>query len=340
MGALISIWLQFAACVALIGVAGPELSRSGDVIAEKTGFSRSWIGIVLLASATSLPELVVGASAVTVAGTPDVAIGDAFGSCVFNLVILVVLDFFQRGESVYRRARQGHVLSGGFGVILIGYAGMSLLLQDHGLGIGIAIGHVGIYTPVILLLYLLAMRTVFRYEREHRAEFAEDVVEHYHEITLRRAVLRYAAAAAVIVSAGAWLPFVATALAEVMGWQASFVGTIFVAAVTSLPELVVTLSAFRLGALDMAIANLFGSNLFDMAIIAVDDILFVKGPILSYVSPVHAVSAMSAVIMTGIAIIGLLYRPQVRLFKAVGWISLSLFVVYLLNSYALYISGQ
>ena len=226
MGALVSIWLQFAACVALIGVAGPELSRSSDVIAEKTGLSRGWIGIVLLASATSLPELVVGISAVTVAGTPDVAIGDAFGSCVFNLVILVVLDFFQRGESVYRRARQGHVLSGGFGVVLIGYAGISLLLQDRGLGLGIAIGHVGIYTPVILLLYLLAMRTVFRYERAHRGDFAEEIVEHYREITLRRAVLRYAAAAAV----------------------------------TFLPELVVTLSAFRLGALDMAISNLFGSN--------------------------------------------------------------------------------
>ena len=308
------------------------------MIAEKTGLSGSWIGLVLLASVTSLPELVIGASSVTIVDAPDIAVGDALGSCVFNLVILVVLDFLQRGESVYRRARIGHVLSAGFGTVLIGFVGMSLLL--HGRGLGIAVGHVGIYTPVILILYALAMRTLFRYERTHREEFAEESAERYPKMTLRTALLRYAAGGVVIVGAGTWLPFVAGDLAEAMGWRTSFVGTLFVAAVTSLPELVVTVSALRIGALDMAIANLLGSNLFDMAVIAIDDILFVNGPILARVSPIHAVSAMSAVVMTGIAVVGLLYRPQVRVFRAVGWVSLGLFIMYLLNSYVLYIHGE
>jgi cation:H+ antiporter len=307
------------------------------VIAEKTGLSGSWIGVVLLASVTSLPELVTGASAVTIADAPDIAIGDVLGSCVFNLLILVVLDFIQRGESVYRRARLGHVLSAGFGVVLIGFTGMNLLL--YGRGPGLAVGHVGAYTPVILLLYALAMRTVFTYERTHREEFAEEMAERYPTMTLRGALLRYAVGAVVIVAAGAWLPFVAADLADIMGWRTTFVGTLFVAAATSLPELVVTIAAFRIGALDMAVANLLGSNLFDIAIVAVDDILFVKGPILARVSPIHAVSAMSAVVMTGIAIVGLFYRPRVRVFRAVGWVSIGLFVMYLLNSYLLYIHG-
>jgi cation:H+ antiporter len=335
---LASIWLEFAACVALIGLAGPELCRSGDVIAEKTGMSGSWIGLVLLASVTSLPELVIGASAVTIADTPDIAIGDAFGSCVFNLTMLVVLDFLQRGESVYRRARLGHVVSAGFGVVLIGYAGMSLLL--HGRGLGLAIGHIGSYTLVILFLYALAMRAVFTYEREHREEFAEELAERYPTMTLRRAVLRYALGAVVIVGAGIWLPFIAERIAEIMGWQTTFVGTLFVAGATSLPELVVTVFAVRIGALDMAIANLLGSNLFDMAIVAIDDLLYVKGPILSEVSPIHGVSAMSAVVMTGIVIVGLLYRPRRRVIRTVGWVSLGLFVMYLLNSYMLYLHGE
>lgn len=337
MNALVFIWLQFAICVILIGLAGPELCRSGDVIAEKTGLSGSWIGLMLLASVTSLPELVIGASAVTIANQPDIAVGDAFGSCVFNLVILVVLDFLQRGESVYRRARQGHVLSAGFGVVLIGFTGMNVLLFHHGLTL--AIGHVGGYTPVILVIYVLAMRTVFTYERTHREEFAEEMAERYPKMTLRGALFRYAVGAIVVVVAGSWLPFVGGKIADSMGWQTSFVGTLFVAAVTSLPELVVTVSAFRIGAIDMAIANLLGSNLFDMAIIAFDDVLYVKGPILARVSPIHAVSAMSAVTMTGIAIIGMFYRPQVRVFRTVGWVSLGLFVMYLLNSYVLYILG-
>ena len=179
------------------------------------------------------------------------------------------------------------------------------------------------------------MRTIFTYERAHREEFAEEMAERYPQMSLRGALLRYALGASVIVAAGTWLPFVAGDLAEVMGWRTSFVGTLFVAGATSLPELVVTVSALRIGALDMAIANLLGSNLFDMAIIAIDDVLFMDGPILSHVSPIHAVSAMSAVVMTGIAITGLLYRPRARVLRAVGWASLGLFVMYLLNSYVL-----
>jgi cation:H+ antiporter len=87
----------------------------------------------------------------------------------------------------------------------------------------------------------------------------------------------------------------------------------------------------------MATGNLQGSNLFDMLELAVDDILYLKGPILAHVSTGHGVSAMSAVVMTGIAIIGFFYRPKKRVFRVVGWVSLGLFVMYLLNSYVLYL---
>lgn len=125
-----------------------------------------------------------------------------------------------------------------------------------------------------------------------------------------------------------------------MGWNRTFVGTLFIAFATSLPELAVTLSALRIGALDMAIGNLFGSNLFNMVIIAIDDVFFFKGPILSQTSQYHGISALSAIMMTGVAIVGLLYRPATKVLKTVGWVSLFLFSVYLLNSYVLYLHGE
>ena len=335
---LLTIWLEFAACVVLIGFAGSELCRSGDVIAAKTGLSRTWIGLVLIAAVTSLPELVTGVSSVTVADAPEFAVGDVFGSCVFNLAILVVVDFLYRTEPVYRRARQGHVLSAGFGIVLIGFAGMSLLLRGQGATFSIA--HIGIYTPVMIVLYVLAMRSVFAYEQEHREEYAAEVADRYPNLTLRAAIIRYAAAGLVVVGAGTWLPFVGADLADAMDWRHGFVGTLFVAGVTSLPELVVTVTALRIGALDMAIANLLGSNLFDMIVLAIDDILYVKGPLLYRVSTIHAVSALSAVVMSGIAIIGLFYRPKTRLFRSVGWVSLGLFAMYLFNSYVLFLFGE
>lgn len=334
---ILLIWLAFLVCLALVGTAGPVLSRSGDVIAAKTGLSGGWIGLILVAAITSLPELATGISAVTIANAPDTAVGDVFGSCVFNLTILIVLDFVQRGESVYRRVRQGHILSAGFGVVLIGFAGMSLML--HGQGIGFSFAGIGSYTPIIFILYALGARAVFNYERDHREQAAEDTEELYPRITLQSAARSYAAASVVVVLVGIALPFVAVRLASLMGWQQTFVGTLFVAAVTSLPELVVSVVAVRIGAVDMAMANILGSNMFNMLVLGIDDLFYRKGPILSNVSPVHAVSALSCLVMSGLLIAGLLYRPQQRIFRTVGWISFGLFTMYLLNSYALYLHG-
>jgi len=338
MNDLTVVWLQFGVCAGLIAVAGAKLSRYADVIADKTGVSGNWIGLILLATVTSLPELATGISAVTIADAPNIAVGDVLGSCVFNLAILVVLDFLHRGESVYRRANQGHILSAAFGVVLIGFTGLNLLLGDK--AAALAIGHVSASTPVIVVLYGIAMRAVFIYERNQTRKFVETITDRYPQLTLRRAAIRYAAAAIVIIAVGTWLPFIGVQLASVMGWHKTFVGTLFVAIATSLPELAVTVAALRIGALDMAIGNLLGSNLFNIVILALDDLFFQKGPLLARVSSLHAMSALSAVVMTGIVIVGLLYRPRTRVFGAVGWVSLGLLTVYLLNSFVLYIYGE
>jgi cation:H+ antiporter len=332
------VWLQFLLCVLAIGIAGVKLSRYGDAIADKTGLGGTWIGVVMLASVTSLPELVTGISSVTVAGVPNIAVGDVLGSCVFNLVLIVVLDFLSRDESVYGRASQGHILAAGFGIMLVGLAGFNLLLADKG---GTAsLWHMGLYTPAILILYAISMRSVFLYETEQVGRFIEAEADAYPRLTLRTAVARYVAAAAVVLIAGALLPFVAKGIAVEMGWHQSFVGTLFVAFVTSLPELVVTVAALQLGAVDMAIGNLFGSNLFNIAILAIDDIFFLPGPLFDSVSGIHAISAFSAIMMTGVAIVGLLYRPRSRVLKTVGWASIFLFTVYLVNTYILYLYGE
>jgi cation:H+ antiporter len=337
VGAGAIVWLKFALCAVAIGVAGRALSRYADVIAEKTRWSATWAGLILLATVTSLPELVTGLSAVTVAGVPDIAVGDALGSCVFNLAILVVIDSLHRKESIYRLASQGHVLSAAFGVALIGVVGLNVLIGERARDL--ALGHVGVYVPVIAVVYVLAMRMVFVYERAQMQRFVGEVAERYPRLTLRQAIARYAAAATIIAVAGAWLPFVGAELAETMGWRESFVGTLFVAGATSLPELAVTVSALRLGALDMAIGNLLGSNLFDVLVVAIDDLAFARGPLLAHVSPIHAASAVSAMVMSGVAIIGLLYRPGGRVLRTVGWASLALLALYILNSYLLFVHG-
>jgi cation:H+ antiporter len=108
----------------------------------------------------------------------------------------------------------------------------------------------------------------------------------------------------------------------------TFVGTIFVALSTSLPEVVVSIAAVRMDATDLVFGNLLGSNLFNLAILALDDVLYVKGPILANASPAHLVTANAAMAMTAIAVIGLTYRvSKKRLLFA--WDSWALLAVYL-----------
>jgi cation:H+ antiporter len=157
---------------------------------------------------------------------------------------------------------------------------------------------------------------------------------------LRTALIRYSAAAAVVVVAGSWLPFIGRDLADVMGWRESFVGTLLIAGATSVPELVVSISALRLGAVDMAIGNLLGSNLFDILILGLDDIFYRKGPLLAAVSPAHAITAFAAAIMSGIFIVALLFKPETRIRGTIGWVSIALLLVYLFAAYAIYLHGH
>jgi cation:H+ antiporter len=328
------IWLQLLLCLAIIGYAGYFLSRYGDIIADKTGMSASWVGLLLLSTATSLPELVTGLSSVTAANTPDIALGDILGSTVFNLAILVMLDALYRKETLYSRAAQGHILSASLGTLLIAFAGFSLLLEHAGLSP--ALGHVGAYTPLIVLVYLVAMRAVYSYERRTLSEYAEESAERYPEVSLRSAIKGYSQAALAVVLAGSWLPFVAKDLSELMGWGQSFVGTLLVAAVTSAPEAAVTVSALRIGALDMAIASLLGSNLFDIVILAIDDLFYGKGPLLAHVDASHVLTVFTAVMMSALVTVGLIFRPQGRAVLGLTWVSLGLFMLYVLNSWLLF----
>lgn len=153
-------------------------------------------------------------------------------------------------------------------------------------------------------------------------------------------IFRYIAAAIIVIAEGVWLPMAAKQIALLMHWHESFVGTLLVAFVTTVPEMVVAITAVRIQALDLAIGSIFGSNLFNIAILAIEDICYKSGPILSQVEPIHSISELTALIMTGLAIIGLFYRSEQRILNMVSWISWFLLVLYLPNSYFLFTFGS
>ncbi|MBI5408044.1 MAG: sodium:calcium antiporter [Nitrospirae bacterium] len=327
------LWIEFIICTTAIVLAGTRLSKYGDIIAEKTGLGKTWIGVVLMASVTSLPELVTGISSVTYAGVPDIAAGDVLGSCVFNMLILAVLDAIYRPMPISAKAHHGHVLSAGFGILLLGIAALSLFLGNR----IPPIGWIGPYTLLFAVIYLIAMRMIYSYEKRRFSDLIEEIAVElkYEEITMKTAVVNYIFNAVIVIIAAIFLPKIGEGIAESTGLGQTFVGNIFIAVSTSLPEVVVSVAAVKIDAVDLAIGNLFGSNIFNIFILSLDDLFFIKGPILSFVQSSHAVSAVSAVMMTAIAIIGLTYRNEKkRLFLA--WDSIGIVLVYVVNLMLLY----
>ncbi len=326
------LWLGFIVCTSIIVYSGSRLSKYGDIIAEKTGLGRTWIGVVLMASVTSLPELVTGISSVTYADVPDIAVGDVLGSCVFNMLIISFLDAMHRPTPISSRAHHGHVLSAGFGILLLSIVAISLFFGGRTL----PLGWIGPYTLLFIVIYFIAIRLVYFYEKRQVSAFSKVAVElKYEGISMRTAVFNYGINAFFVVAAAAFLPYIGKGIAETTGLGQTFVGNIFIALSTSLPEVVVGMAAVKIGAIDLAIGNLFGSNIFNILILAIDDIFFIKGPILSFVNPNHMISALSAMIMTTIAIIGLTYRAEKKkLFLA--WDSIGIVLVHVVNIMLLY----
>ncbi|HBT83441.1 MAG: hypothetical protein A2091_02250 [Desulfuromonadales bacterium GWD2_61_12] len=328
-----TLWLAFAACAVVIIYCGARLSRYGDILAEKSGLGGTWIGLLLVASVTSLPELVTGISAVTYVHAPDIAVGNILGSCVFNLLILAGLDLIEREAPISTKARQGHNLAAGFGILLLSVTALAL----HFGGQFPPFGWISLFSLPLAAIYLVSIRLVYFYEKRQIARFVEEHARElkYRQVTLRSAVTGYVGYAVLVFCAALILPELGAEIADVSGLGQTFAGNVFVAIATSLPEVVVSVEAMRIGAIDMAVANLFGSNLFNLFILPIIDFCYLEGPIFAVVAPGHLVVAITAVAMTSIAILGITYRAE-RKQLWLSWDALALVFLFIANLMFLY----
>ena len=327
------VWSLFIACTAVILFTGTLLSKYGDILAEKSGLGRTLIGVILMASVTSLPELITGISSIIIFDLPNIAAGDVIGSCMFNLVILALLDL-GNPLPLAARVHQGHVLLAGFGILLLGLVVMGVVAGER----LPRMGWIGVYSVAFIAVYMVAMRMVLLYEKNRISRFIEEMAEElqYQHISGARALAMYVLNAVVLVGAATYLPHLGEQIAELTGLGQTFVGNILIAVSTSLPEVAVSVAAVRIGAIDMAVGNLFGSNLFNIAVLALDDFLYVKGPLLLWISSSHIIAAISAICMTAIAIIGLTYRTTTKKPLYFSWDSLGILGIYGVATFLLY----
>jgi cation:H+ antiporter len=323
---MLIVWGKFVLLLILVYIFGTRATRSADVIAEKKGLARAFMGVVFISMITSFPELFTGISAGAIVKSPDIAIGQIVGSCIFNLGIIAIVELFFRKQRIYQLTGKLNILPLGFSLIII--TAVTLLLSIR---YKFNIFHIGVSSMIIFVLYLVFMYIVFK---ERKAE--HDEKEKYKDKSLAKEMVYFILSAVVIIAVGIYLPIVGKELAQIMNWTDSFVGVIFLALVTSFPELVVSFSTAKMGALDMLVGNIAGSNLFNIAIIFIIDIAYIKGNVLLEASSGHISVGLIAILMNFVVFFAVVRKSSYRVFNLISINAILLIALYIINLLVIY----
>jgi cation:H+ antiporter len=318
--------LGLVIAASVIFYAGKKLSLYGDIIAEKTGLGKAWIGLILMSIITSLPELMVGLSSSYVVGSADLAVGGILGSCALNLGILSIMDVFTpKDKPLFSKISQSHVLAAAMSIILVALVGVGLNFNVE------IIPSIGIISVLFAVIYFISLRVIYSFNKNNEIQAeTETKVE-----PVKNLYLKFIFFAIMIIVAALFIPRFAEQLADDTGLGKSFIGTLILAFMTCLPEIAISISSVRRGSIDMAVGNLLGSIIFNVFVLFIDDIFYVKGNLLADANPTNIISVFSVIVMTAIAIIGIIYQSKNKKFL-MAWDSLLIFVIYIINMILLY----
>lgn len=320
-------FIMFLISSILVVFSGIKLSKYGDVIATKTPLGHSFVGLVFLAFFTSLPELISSVGAVTIVDAPDLVFGNVYGSNMFNILIIFLLDFCYKKGSVFEDVSLSNIVTASFGILLPLISVLGFLIDMN------IFEMINIFSLAILIIYFMSMYSAYR-TIEIIDDDAEDEKELKGKESLNKAIFMFMVMAAIIVFAGLMLSKSADYIATSTGLGRTIVGSFLLAAVTSLPEVSACFGAIKVGSPNMAIGNVFGSNVFNITIIPIADMFYTKGDIFFNAAKINIFSAVSAAIILVIAVLGI----QQDKFSKIRIKHISIYSIYILLFYIVYFS--
>lgn len=324
------VFVYFILAAALTVFTAIKLSQYADVISDKTAMGGMMVGTLLLAGATSLPEVSTSFSAAAI-GNADIAVGNMIGSNLFNLFILAVFDFLLRRRRMLAIAEREHFYTAILGLFLT-----TLVIAALWLRIDASLFGIGIDALIIGISYIAGMLIINKLPKAEPSANVElpDIqpVNPTADLSAKAAIVRFVIAAIVILGAGTALSILGDQIAIITGIGSSFIGSFLIAATTSLPEAIAVFVALRLGNVNMAVGAILGSNIFNMIILALSDPVYTAGPILSAVSGSHMIIAVGVFFMSILVLLSLIQKKTISS-SIYALPSLAIIVIYFIASY-------
>jgi cation:H+ antiporter len=325
--------LVFGAAGVATWIAGLYLSKATDVLDERLGLGDAVGGMLLLGLAGSLPELAITASA-ALSGHLALATGNLMGGIAIQTLVLVFLDATSRRSRplTSQVSDTSPLIESMLVIVLVTIAVMGGLLPESA-----AVGSVSPASLAIVVLFLFGMLGLNRARRRpvwhaDAKEAPPAVGEPQHLFTNKTTALvvgAFLAASAVTLVAGVFLEQTGNELADRMGMNGVIFGATILAAVTALPEISSGLESVRLGAVELAMSDIYGGNTVQLTFFLLADLL-AGAPVLATASSQSLWLGALGAIVTGIFAYGLLVRlPEKQL--GLGRDSLIALLIYIIG---------
>ncbi len=328
-------WLFFLLAAVCVFHAGRKLTQHSEELAEQTGLVHAFIGVVLLGLVTSLPEMVSTIGASTIVHSPNLSLGNIFGSNSCNLVILAAMGIVNLSpEKHHYTLNNDNLLTAFLSLIMVVLASLAIMIHGRW-----QVAHLDYFSLAIGATFLGGLKMLYNFQRDQSPANADSNVDLNYETQRQiknQLKGKIFSAATVIIVASLVLSYTAGQIARSTGWGNTFVGNFFLAIATSLPEMVVTYSAIRLGSFALAAGNIFGSNIFNIAILTIADIFYFPGSIYVDAHISQLLVTMLVIILSSTYLFFSLYEVKKRLLGCdPGAIFIS--AIYALGMYLLFI---
>lgn len=324
----------FAAAAAVVWAAGTSMVGYANAIAARTGLGDAFLGMLLLGGVTSLPELAVAVTAAS-GGHPALSINDVIGSASVNVLIIALADAVIGRDAITSVLGAPRVLlQGVLGLLLFAMVSAATFAPDAPL-LGASA-----WSWSLLFASAAAMAAVARARSDEAWKAVRRPGDRGEEAAgkagaVDRLLPKTVVAAVLIAAAGFALAKSGAAIAGQTGLGTSFVGVALLAAATSLPEVSTVVAAVKLRRYEMAISDVFGTNLFNISILFVVDAVYDGPPALKQAGAFAGFAALLAAVLTALFLAGMIERRD-RTIMRMGLDSLAAIGVYLAGLVVLY----
>ena len=254
------VYILYAVTVGVVVVLSIKLGKYVDVIDAKSNISGAFIGGVMLAAVTSLPELFTSLSAVWLVHESSLVMGNILGSNLINFAFMgAIFIVFARS---FKKAsfNKFYYVGLAVGLVMFGLVAVGLYLGDY-----LRFGWYSLISPVILVLYVIYILKMPKTSDE--SDKSDDA------LTLKAAVVRFIICAVVLIGSSIVLTLLTDKVAEMLNLGKTFAGALFLGVATSLPELVSSITLCYRGNFNASAGNFIGSNVFNFTILFVADVL-------------------------------------------------------------------